>query len=309
MSARITDEEIISSVQEIGVTRTAIKFGINVRGLQRRIKKLEIKIGEVIQRSSQITPRYARRYYYDIPNGVAVIGSDCHYLPGRITTAHRGLVHLSKELQASVVCLNGDVTNGTKNSKHDPIMWEGPKPNVRQELEVVDERLQEIKDANPNARIFWTLGNHDARFESKLSAKVPEYEGVQGMALSDHFPGVEIAWSLWLNAKVVVKHRFKGGIHATFQNTLWAGMSIVTGHLHSLRVTPFTDYSGTRFGVDTGTLEEPNGPHAEYTEENPLNHRSGFVVLTFHNGEMLWPEIAAVHGPDEIQFRGKIIRV
>lgn len=279
------------------------------RALQRRLKRIEARLGEPLANPHKHQPRYARRLFHDIENGVVVIGSDCHYLPGRITTAHRGLLHISKELQASMVCLNGDVTNGTKNSKHDPIMWEGPKPGVKQELETVDERIQEIRDANRKAKIIWTLGNHDARFESKLSAKVPEYEGVHGMALADHFPDVEFAWSLWLNSKVVVKHRFKGGIHATFQNTLWAGLSIVTGHLHSLRVTPFTDYTGTRFGVDTGTLEEPNGPHADYTEENPLNQRSGFAVLTFHDGKLLWPEIAAVYGPDEIQFRGKIIRV
>jgi hypothetical protein len=49
------------------------------------------------------------------------------------------------------------------------------------------------------------------------------------------------------------KHRMKGGIHAAHNNTLHAGTTMVTGHLHSVKVTPFSDYNGTRWDVDTGT--------------------------------------------------------
>ena len=58
---------------------------------------------------------------------------------------------------------------------------------------------------------------------------------------------------LRVNGNVVIKHRMKGGIHAAHKNTLHAGTTMVTGHLHSLKVTPFSDYNGTRWGVDTGT--------------------------------------------------------
>jgi hypothetical protein len=34
-----------------------------------------------------------------------------------------------------------------------------------------------------------------------------------------------------------IKHRFKGGMHAPQNNTLWAGVTMVTGHLHSQKVT------------------------------------------------------------------------
>jgi hypothetical protein len=82
-----------------------------------------------------------------------------------------------------------------------------------------------------------------------------------------------------------------------------------TGHLHSLKVTPYSDYNGIRFGIDTGTLAEPDGPQFTYSELNPSNHRSGFAVLTFFNGQLLWPEL--VHSFDEghIQFRGEVIDV
>ena len=80
--------------------------------------------------------------------------------------------------------------------------------------------------------------------------------------------------------------------------------------MHSLKVTPYTDYNGTRYGVDTGTLADIEGPQfVDYLEDSPTNWRSGFVVLTFVKGEMLWPEIVAKHSEGKIQFRGEIIDV
>jgi hypothetical protein len=85
---------------------------------------------------------------------------------------------------------------------------------------------------------------------------------------------------------------------------------MVTGHLHSLKVTPYTDYNGIRYGVDTGTLADIYGPQFEnYLEQNPINWRSGFAVLTFKNGVLLMPELAMVHTKDTIQFRGEVINV
>ena len=102
----------------------------------------------------------------------------------------------------------------------------------------------------------------------------------------------------------------RGGIHATRNNTLNAGTTIVTGHLHSLKVTPLTDYRGNRWGVDTGTLADPNGPQfVDYLEDNSTDWRSGFVVLTFHQGRLLWPEVVYVLDDTHVSFRGRIIEV
>jgi hypothetical protein len=108
---------------------------------------------------------------------------------------------------------------------------------------------------------------------------------------------------------VIIKHRYKGGVHATHNNTVNAGVSIVTGHLHSLKVTPFADYNGNRFGCDTGTLAETDGPQFTYAEINPSNHRSGFAVLNFFNGTLLWPELVHKFDEDQIEFRGEVIDV
>jgi hypothetical protein len=80
--------------------------------------------------------------------------------------------------------------------------------------------------------------------------------------------------------------------------------------LHSLKVTPFADYNGNRFGVDTGTLAEPNGPQfKDYLEDSPTNWRSGFAILTFHNGRLMWPELVHKWAEGQVEFRGKVYDV
>ena len=46
---------------------------------------------------------------------------------------------------------------------------------------------------------------------------------------------------------------------------------MVTGHLHSARVSPFTDYNGTRYGVRHAgcVAETDHKAFVDYTEEIP----------------------------------------
>ena len=252
---------------------------------------------------------HAARLDLDIENGAVLIASDAHYWPGVVTTMHRAFVRACREMQPRVVIMNGDVFDGASVSRHSPIMWE-TRPTVQQEIEACQERLGEIEQAAGKAQKIWTFGNHDARFESRLALQVPEYANVEGMHLKDRFPLWQPCWSAFVNDNTVVKHRFKGGIHATHNNTLWAGRTIVTGHLHSAKVTPFTDYSGTRWGVDSGTLcEAPWAQAIDYLEDNPVNWRSAFVVLTFHKGRLLQPQLALQHGPGQVDYQGRVYDV
>jgi hypothetical protein len=200
--------------------------------------------------------------------------------------------------------MNGDLFDGAAVSRWPRIGWEA-RPTVKQELDAVKERLTEIEDVIKGEKI-WTLGNHDARYELRLAQAAPEYEGVMGFTLKEHFPLWKPCWSIWAN-DTVIKHRFKGGIHATHNNAVNAGKSIVTGHLHSLKVTPFSDYTGTRFGVDCGTMADAYGGAFEgYMEDSPRSWRSGFVVLTFHRKRLLWPELVHVLEEGKVEFRGKV---
>jgi hypothetical protein len=189
----------------------------------------------------------------------------------------------------------------------------GKEPTLIEELKACQERLSEVeeaaKEARHNVKLIYTWGNHDARFNARLATNAPQFAETYGFKLEDHFPNWEFCMTVWPTEDVVIKHRYKGGVHATHNNTIGAGKTIVTGHLHSLKVTPYSDYNGNRFGVDTGTLAEPYGPQFSYGEDNPLNHRSGFAILTFKDGKLLWPELVHKWDEDQVEFRGQIINV
>jgi len=310
---KVPADEFLDLIREHGLGETARMLGINERAVYARRARLEKKTNSKIARKEYLTgynQRYAERLTYDIPDGDILIASDAHYWPDEITTAHRAFVHLIKKLKPKAVIYNGDILDGASISRHPRIGWE-ERPTLSEELDVCKERLDEVRAAAPKSSLLiHTLGNHDLRFATRLSNAVPEYSSVQGTRFEDHFPHWESAWSVWINDSIVIKHRFKGGIHATHNNALWSGKTMVTGHLHSLKVTPLSDYNGVRWGVDSGTLADPYGPQFSfYTEDGPVNWRSGFVVLTIVDGQLLWPDICSVVDDGTVCFRGELIDV
>lgn len=311
---KLTDEEFIAAWNVLkSAAKISKEYGIEIRGVHSRRRAIEKRysLELVAQGDKPVIEASAARVNLDIQDGVVIVFSDAHFWDRNPTTAFRGLIKIIEELKPKAVIANGDIFDGAQCSRHGSIGFLEQKPSIIQELHACQEMMGQIVAAAPKScTLTWPLGNHDARFETYLAANAPQYEFVQGFHLRDHFPEWKPCWSTWINGHTVIKHRWKGGIHATHNNTVQSGVSIVTGHLHSLKVTPWTDYNGTRYGVDTGTLADPNGQQfLHYTEDNPKNWRSGFAVLTFWKGELLPPELVTVIDDDTVSFRGKAIEV
>jgi hypothetical protein len=311
-TAKCTEDEFVAVWNRYrSPALVANELGVDVRNVHTRRRAIEARRGIALDTKMVLTfPHDGIRVNAQIENGVVVVGSDAHYWPGIQSTAHRALVIVVRELKPKMYCLNGDGFDGAAAGRHGRIMWES-KPNVKQELEAVKERNGEIEEEIKDGALQWNWGNHDQRFSTKLSAMVPEFEGVPGFNLEGHFPRWKFGMSLMINDHTMVKHRWHNGVHATWNNVLKSGTSIVTGHLHALQARPFTDYRGTRYAIDTGTLACPTGPQFTYAEDNPANHRSGFAVLTFHRGQLLPPELLEVIDEDAglVCFRGQVIKV
>lgn len=316
-AATISDGDFSRLFHEGGAARIKKVTGMTERAVYSRRASIERRTGRQLKgpgfrpdRVTRVADEHPGRINVTIKNGIVLVAGDGHYWPGPATTAHRAFVKFCKDYKPSLVVMNGDAFDGSTISRHPPIGWE-ENPTVEQELEAVQERLGEIEKATFKARKIWPLGNHDARFETRLASVAREYAKVHGFHLRDHFPNWEPCWSVWINDEVVVKHRYKGGAHATHNNVVNSGKTMVTNHLHSLKVTPFSDYSKRpRFGVDTGCLADSNGKQfLDYSEDNPRNHRSGFAFLTFRDGQLLWPEVVHVFDKDHVEFRGELIKV
>lgn len=313
---KLSDNDFAGLFQQLGPRALAQRYECSEQAVQQRARGTEARLGvQLTGPRPNPQPLSPSEPHLEIgcDDGVALVGGDGHYWPGSTATAHRALVAFASELKPKVLVFNGDALDAPSISRHPPIGWEN-LPSLEDELAEVQERLAELQTAaGRKCRFIWPLGNHDARFNTRLAALTPEYRGVPGTRLVHHFPLWEPCWSTEIGGKhgAIVKHRFKGGIHAPHTNTLWSGRTIITGHLHSLKVTPLTDYNGTRWGVDGGCLANPKGPQFAYAEANPHNHRAGFIVLTFRDGELLWPEIVSVHNEAEglINWRGELYNV
>ena len=316
----LTDDEFIAAWHQgdCSPARVAKILGCDPRSVYLRRQSLAKKgvilstVATTVQAeanqtyTSDAARAYPRERQAEVYDGHVIVFSDAHFWPQPRTLANNALLELIRALKPRRIIANGDIFDGAgKISTHPPLGW-AKVPSAKEEMEACQERMHEIELVAPRGcALDWNVGNHDTRFDKKLAAIAGEYEGLVER-LEDKFSAWDFAWSLRLNENVMVKHRWHNGIHATFNNALKSGMNIVTGHLHRLAVTPWADYTGRRYGIDTGTLSDPLGPQFDYLENNPTPWCSGFAVLTFRNGKLLPPELCEVHGTSAL-FRGEIV--
>jgi len=212
---KVPEDEFIALWDKYGsASKIAKILDIGVRSVYSRRKEIERRTGKTListdPRFGNFTITYPGngvRAKAEIDNGVIMVASDCHYYPGIISTAHKAFVNLAKELSPKLIVMNGDVFDGASASRHDPIGWQ-QTPTVKQELEACHDRLSEIEDASKSAKLHWTWGNHDMRFNTRLASQVGSaFEGVKGFNLSDHFPRWKFSTSLMVNEHTMIKHR------------------------------------------------------------------------------------------------------
>lgn len=308
LSPQIAQEAIDALAQHGGnLSAAAQALGLPRATLQNRVTQAS-RYGLIPQDTEQWT--HPREVRHNIENGSVLIFSDCHYWPGMPTTAHIAAVEVAKLVKPRMIIANGDVFDGATTSRHDPFGWT-PRPSVKQELEVCQERLHDFELAAPKGcELVWNVGNHCQRFDRTLAMKIPEFVGMHLTRLADHFPRWDFRISTYINTDserpVMVKHRFANGVHAGYNNAMKSGVTMVTGHTHLLEAKPFGDYRGRRWGVQTGTLSDIRAASMEYAENSPSSACSGFAVLSFRDGLLLPPELCEVID-GRAYFRGEIV--
>lgn len=317
MPRKVTDEEFISAWKRFGSPAQVAKaIGIDLRSVYGRRKRLEDRLGVVLDtlndthgRPKIIVPKKGLRALKENVTGTVIVASDLHAWPGDRSVAFGALVELIKELKPSLVIANGDSLDNASISRHPPIGWQS-MPTVLEELDAAKSLHAELEHAAPaDTPLIWLYGNHCLRFNSRLASEAPEFKGVFGTSLEDHFPSWEFAMSMHLNKHTVVFHSYHNGVHAAFNNTVKSGLNTVTGHTHRLQAVQWADYNGLRWGIECGTLSEfgPEQAKFHYALDRPVNWSQGFSVLTFdHRGMLLEPEFCRVLN-GTAYFRGESV--
>ena len=317
----VSEDEFIEIWNKTGGSASDVSrlIGVGLKNTHTRRRNIEQKRGiQLLCRTgspsspdthlADVRPEFPDWQHISIKDGLLVTFSDSHLIPGHRTTAHRALIKFCKELQPKACIDNGDLLDFASISRHHRIGWD-KQLSVAKEIEWAGDCLEEIKRALPKACVTRrNQGNHDQRFSGAFSNRMAEFEGVRGTSLDDHIVGWPCAWATRVNDdQLEVKHRWKSGVHAPWNNAMNAGISYATGHAHSQKIYPLTDLRGDRWGVDIGTLASVYGPHFRYMEASPRNHRAGFAVFRFVNYKLRMPELVRVIDEDKglIEWRGQ----
>lgn len=260
--------------------------GIDIRSVQRRMDRLKDKYGDL--RPKGFYAQQIQRYGGHVENVNSTktykiaFFFDAHFWPDSYhpsSTAYNIFLNVLKEFQPDYLVNGGDSFDGYDISRHPPHGWNSG-PSVQEELEANKYYLDKIEKAAPKAKKFWCWGNHDSRMDSRLSNLVPQFEGVEGFSLIDHFPNWQFCNSVVFNGILKATHKWRGGEHAAYNETIRAGISYITGHDHACYIRPYTDMRGTRYGIKAGTLCDPDGPQFFYRSNNPASWQEGFILAT-----------------------------
>jgi hypothetical protein len=314
----VTRDQFINLWHQTGGSAAAMSkiIGVDQRNIHSRRREIE-KAGTPLLSTQPRSPdrvligpenTFIRQNSVNLTDGVIVVFTDAHIFPGVQTTAQRALIKLLPQIKPQVVVDNGDSFDGGQISRHDRIGWDR-RPTIQEELQANQDFHDAVKRAAKGAKLFWNWGNHDLRYPTRLAAQVPEFMGVAGTRLEDHFPEWHFGISLTFNPEdrcpLLIKHRYRGGDHADWNNTMRAGIHIGTGHDHQMGARRFADKRGVRWGMRFGTLSDASLPIFDYQEANPSQQVSGFGVLKYKSGRLMCPQFCEVIEEGRVEFMGE----
>jgi hypothetical protein len=167
-TARVDRERFMSEFAELGARKMAAKYNVMERTIYMRRRRLERILGtktDAPRRGGHVQQldNHPAAIKLGIQDGHVLIGSDSHYWPGIVSTAHTAFLEFAKEYKPKVIIKNGDEADFPQISRHAPIAWES-RPKLSVEVDNLKAMLSEIEKISPKSRRIWTLGNHDSRF-------------------------------------------------------------------------------------------------------------------------------------------------
>ena len=186
--------------QERGVVKRIVaRTGLTERTVYATRKRAERELNIVLPADRDLTnrrqvklPKVGARVVLDNIVGHILVFSDAHWWPGEEDSpAFLALLKLCRKLRPVLVIANGDLFDGARISRF-PAGW-AELPTVKDEIDEVHKRLSQIVEAIPDGTpIIWPMGNHDSRHSLRLAERAPEFEGVAGLDLKDHFEDLPI---------------------------------------------------------------------------------------------------------------------
>ena len=138
---RVTDEEFIEVWKRLGSPqRVSEVTGLKIRKVYERRRAIEQKGHELpsfaapqkTKEYQTFIPENRRIIEHEVKNGHVFVASDAHYWPSKVTVAHKAFVKLIEAMKPQTIIMNGDVFDGARISRHEPLYGINP-PTPKQE--------------------------------------------------------------------------------------------------------------------------------------------------------------------------------
>lgn len=309
MGKGLSDEvlrDMMRLMEETGNSLSAVGriLGIPYQTVQARMRIAKQRFGDKKESHPQLRKKWALEPMHNLSIDGAckiLVGGDLHAWSGDSPLMWKAFCKVAKELKPDAIVLLGDMIDAARISRFGSNL-NSQAPKVSEEIDTLKRWMMDLP---PVKHRYWVMGNHDVRVDNYIANQANELDDYIG-SLTQRFQDYTFGWAVNING-VEYRHRFKGGIHAGHNNVMHAGISMVTGHTHQLKMVPYRTRNGTNWGIEAGMLGNPTGPQFEYTEGVPTKYHSGFVVISHdEEGIMLPPEACESVGGRPC-FRGSYV--
>lgn len=207
-----------------------------------------------------------------------------------------------KQEKPEYLTINGDAIDFYAVSRYS----RDPKRRleVQYEIDEFHDFLDQVRDAAPNAKIFFVEGNHEQRWNKYLRECASELEGVSGISLEEvlslgkrriNFTPSGLRYG---SCYIVHGDGLFGG-KAGFTATKWMERymaSVAVGHIHRLAIVHRRTANKERlFGLECGTLSSLD---PGYEKTSFADWQTGFASLTRYKNGTVVPRIHEIIGDD-----------
>jgi predicted phosphodiesterase len=227
-------------------------------------------------------------YLLPVANNNILLISDLH-IPYHNIQAITLALDYAKEQKVNTIIINGDLMDFYQMSRfeRDP-----RKRSIKFEFDSTKAFLVILREAFPNAQIYWLKGNHDVRYENWLMAKAPEVFDDPYYQLEERLKLNEQKIHL-IGDKTLVKagklhihhgHLFFRGFMAPVNSArglfLKAKQSTICGHVHKISEHTETNLEGEMTTTwTTGCLCELSPDYSPFAN----NYAHGFATIKVHS--------------------------
>jgi predicted phosphodiesterase len=306
--ARIIWKDNVESFQSPEHVRDMIQYYEGKKGIVQLCKlsdKKNVRKESLNHNPYQLPKSYEQeREPFILPKGCnnILLISDLH-IPYHNIEAITCALKYGQDNNINTIFINGDLMDQHQVSKFEP---DPRKRSIKEEFDITKEFLRKLREAFPNASIYWLKGNHCIRWERFMLRKVREIWDDDYFTLEQRLRLNEENINI-IDDKILVKagklsishghHIFKGifsPVNPSRGAFLKAKQSIIVGHLHRASQHTETDLDGKVITCwSTGCLCELR---ADY---NPIvnNSMHGFAhIIVNDDGDYMVKNYQIING-------------